>query len=78
MSVGPSDDPVVLLLDGQPLEPGSLSPLQVLVLDGATSALDPEAERLLLVRLRAERPGLGVLLVSHRRAGLGLSDCVVD
>jgi subfamily B ATP-binding cassette protein MsbA len=54
-----------------------LAPLQVLVLDEATSALDLEGERELLCRLRAERPGLSLLLVSHRRASLEICDRVV-
>ena len=55
-----------------------LAPLQVLVLDEATSALDLEGERELLCRLRAERPGLSLLLVSHRRASLEICDRVVN
>jgi len=49
----------------------------VLVLDEATSALDLEGERELLCRLRAELPGLSLLLVSHRRASLEICDRVV-
>ncbi len=55
-----------------------MAPLQLLVLDEATSALDLEGERQLLGRLRAERPHLSVLLVSHRRASLDLCDRVVN
>jgi ABC-type transport system involved in cytochrome bd biosynthesis fused ATPase/permease subunit len=77
MSLGPSELPAVLLLDGQPLEPGSLDLFELLVLDEATSALDLEGERELLCRLRAERPGLSLLLVSHRRASLEICDRVV-
>lgn len=46
----------------------------VLVLDEATSALDLATERRLMARLRALRPDLTLLLVSHRQASLEVCD----
>lgn len=46
----------------------------LLVLDEATNALDPATERALLDRLRSERPGLTVLLISHRPSTLERCD----
>ncbi|NAZ88350.1 ATP-binding cassette domain-containing protein, partial [Kineococcus sp. T90] len=51
---------------------------RVLVLDDATSAVDPTVEQRVLDRLAADRaPGTTTLLVAHRRSTLRLADRVV-
>ncbi|GAA0316854.1 ATP-binding cassette subfamily B protein [Kineococcus aurantiacus] len=51
---------------------------RVLVLDDATSAVDPTVEQRILTALADERePGQTVLLVAHRRSTLRLADRVV-
>ena len=50
----------------------------LLVLDEATNALDESTERALLDALRRERPGLTVILISHRASTLERCDRVLE
>lgn len=49
---------------------------RLLVLDDATSAVDPAVERDILARLRQERSGMTVLVVAYRMATIALADRV--
>ncbi|WP_462417659.1 ABC transporter ATP-binding protein [Kytococcus sp. Marseille-QA3725] len=49
---------------------------RLLVLDDATSALDPAVERAVLERLREAREGMTVLVVAYRMATIALADRV--
>jgi len=50
---------------------------RLLVLDDATSAVDPEVERRILVGLRDAEPRATVVIVAYRRATIALADEVV-
>ena len=50
---------------------------RLLVLDDATSAVDPSVERAILTRLRDGRAGMTVLVVGHGMATIALADRVV-
>ncbi len=50
---------------------------RLLVLDDATSAVDPHVEAAILAGLRAGTQGATVLLVAHRKATIALADTVV-
>ncbi len=50
---------------------------QILVLDDATSAVDPSVEQAILAGLRASSAGTTVLVVAYRMATIGLADDVV-
>ena len=49
---------------------------RLLVLDDATSAVDPSVERAILTRLRDGRAGMTVLVVAYRMATIALADRV--
>lgn len=49
---------------------------RLLVLDDATSAVDPSVERAILTRLRDAREGMTVLVVAYRMATIALADQV--
>ena len=49
----------------------------VLVLDDATSAIDPRVEARIIATLRATREGRSTLIVAHRRSTLDLADRIV-
>ncbi|MCB2066448.1 MAG: ABC transporter ATP-binding protein [Erythrobacter sp.] len=55
-----------------------LRPAKLLVLDEATSAMDPLLEREIVTRLRDQAGGRIVLLVSHSRNALDLADLRID
>jgi ABC-type multidrug transport system fused ATPase/permease subunit len=50
---------------------------RLLVMDDATSAVDPEVEARILAALRAEATGSTVVVVAYRKATIGLADEVV-
>ena len=50
---------------------------RLLVLDDATSAVDPEVEARILHTLRADRRGGTVVVVAYRKATIGLADEVI-
>lgn len=50
---------------------------RLLVLDDATSAIDPAVEQAILARLRAVTGGMTVLVVAHRLATIALADEVL-
>ena len=50
---------------------------RLLVLDDATSAVDPEVEARILHTLRADRHGGTVVVVAYRKATIGLADEVI-
>ena len=50
---------------------------RLLVLDDATSAVDPEVEARILAALRAEGRGSSLVVVAYRKATIGLADEVV-
>jgi ABC-type multidrug transport system fused ATPase/permease subunit len=50
---------------------------RLLVLDDATSAVDPRTEQAILHALRAVAGGASLLMVAHRRGSLALADDVV-
>lgn len=49
----------------------------LLILDEATNALDAAAERAILARLDALRPGMTILMVSHRAESLAVCDLIL-
>jgi ATP-binding cassette subfamily B protein len=50
---------------------------RLLVMDDATSAVDPEVEARILAALRAEATGSTVVVVAYRKATIGLADEVI-
>ncbi|HYH34273.1 MAG TPA: ABC transporter ATP-binding protein [Nocardioides sp.] len=50
---------------------------RLLILDDATSAVDPEVEARILHTLRSERTGGTVVVVAYRKATIGLADEVI-
>jgi ABC-type multidrug transport system fused ATPase/permease subunit len=50
---------------------------RLLVLDDATSAVDPRVEAAILVSLRGGEAGASILVVAYRRATIALADAVV-
>ena len=50
---------------------------RLLVLDDATSAVDPRVEAAILAALRSGEPGASILVVAYRRATIALADEVV-
>lgn len=50
---------------------------RVLILDEATASIDPQAESRILGRIKAERPGLTVIVVSHRASTTASADWMV-
>ncbi len=50
---------------------------RLLILDDATSAVDPEVEQRILAGLRAGAGGTTLVLVAHRKATIGLADEVL-
>ena len=50
----------------------------LLVLDEATSAIDPESERAIMSRLRALQPRPAMLVISHRAETLAMCDRIIS
>ena len=50
---------------------------RLLILDDATSAVDPEVEQRILAGLRADGRGTTLVVVAYRKATIGLADEVL-